>query len=359
MEPVKSVAAQQENEISLKDLILKIQEWSRYLLSKWLVLCIFGFVGGGLGLLYAIIKKPMYVAELTFVLEDGKSSNPLGAYAGLASQFGIDLGGSATSGIFAGDNILQFLRSRLMIEKTLLTPVKINGSTQTLADLYINMTGLREKWEKHPDLKDIGFPVGLDRKKFTLKQDSTLSLIYNKILDNNLNVTKPDKKLTFISVKSITEDEIFSKFFTEQLVKVATDFYVETKTKRYKVNVDKLQTEANDIEAALDRKTYAVAVSQDMNLNPARNQASVKTELATRDKIVLQTMYAEVVKNLELSKITMAQETPVIQIVDTPLRPLEKKKFGKLKGLVLGGFLGGFFTALWLVLRRVYKKIMG
>jgi hypothetical protein len=305
-----------------------------------------------------LLSKPNYTAELTFVLEDSKSSGPLGAYAGLASQFGIDLGGmGGSSGIFAGDNILQFLKSRLMIEKTLLTPVKtFDSSEKSLADLYMDID-MREKWKGKPRLAGIRFPL-IDRKKYSLLQDSVLFVIYNKILDDHLEVSKPDKKLTFISVKCVAKDETFSKVFTERLVKVATDFYIETKTKRSKTNVDKLQAEADGIEAALNRKTFAVAESQDMNLNPARSRASVGTELVARDKMVLQTMYAEVVKNLELSKITMAQETPVIQIVDVPILPLEMKKVGKLKGIVIGGFLVGLFTVMWLCIRRFYKKLM-
>ncbi|HEY0609864.1 MAG TPA: lipopolysaccharide biosynthesis protein [Chitinophaga sp.] len=348
----------QQDEMSLRELIIKVQEWVRYLLSKWLVIVIFGLLGGGLGLLLAVIKQPKYVAELTFVLEDSKSSNPLSAYAGIASQFGIDLGGMGSgSGIFAGDNILQFLRSRLMIEKTLLTPVVHKGKEQSLADLYIQVNELRDKWAKDPALKNISLPPS-DRKKFSLVQDSVLFLLYDRIVKNDLDVEKPDKKLTFISVKCVTRDEIFSKFFTERLVKVATDFYVDTKTKRYKTNIDKLQAEADGLEAALNRKTYAVAQSQDVNLNPARSLAGVSTELVTRDKIVLQTMYAEVVKNLELSKITMAQETPIIQIVDVPILPLEKDRLGKLKALVLGGLLSGFLTVGWLVIRKFYRNVM-
>jgi len=69
-------------------------------------------------------------------------------------------------------------------------------------------------------------------------------------------------------------------------------------------------------------------------------------------------MYGEVIKNLELSKISMAQETPVIQIVDKPILPLEKKRFGKLMGLVIGGIAGGFLYVMFLMLKKVYLEIM-
>lgn len=346
-----------EDEISLKDLIIKTRNWIAYLLGKWKIIVPVGLLGGALGFTYAYFQEPNYQAELTFVLEDSKS-NPLGAYAGIASQFGIDLGAGSSSGVFTGDNIIEFLKSRLMIEKTLLSPVTINGKEQSIAELYITSEKLRKAYNQKPALKDIQFPVQADRKKFSLLQDSILSDLHKRILKKNLSVARPDKKLSFISVKCLSPSDVFSKVFTERLVVEATDFYIETKTKRSKKNVDKLQAKADSIETLLNQKTYSAAYAQDLNQNPVKRVATVGLEMANRDKMVLQTMYGEVVKNLELSKMTMAQETPLIQIVDTPSLPLEKKKFGKLKGLIIGGFLAGFLILIWLIVKRIYRDVM-
>src|SRR5690606_41692662 len=82
-----------EDEISLKELILKIKEWMAYLWSKKWTIIIAGIIGDALGLAYSFIKKPIYTATTTFVLESGEKGGGLGAYAGLASMVGIDLGG--------------------------------------------------------------------------------------------------------------------------------------------------------------------------------------------------------------------------------------------------------------------------
>lgn len=360
MQEIKQTIVQQsEKEITLKELVLKLKDWRTYLLSKWWVIGIMGVVGAGLGLTYALLESTKYVAKLTFVLEDSGSGSPLAAYAGLASQFGIDLGGASSSGVFQGDNILEFLKSRLMIEKTLLSPIKVNNNKeQSLADLYIEIYHLDESWEKRPNLKGIHFPFNLDRSKFSLEQDSLLNMIQKRIVKTNLKITKPDKKLNFISVTCTTPDQIFSKSFTERLVKEATDFYVNTKIKRSQVNVNKLQSATDSLEILLNRKTYSLAAAKDLNQNPAREVANVKSEVQARDKMVLQTMYAEVVKNLELSKMAMAQEIPIVQVVDTPILPLERDRLGKVKGILLGGFLGGFFATIWLIMRNLYKQIM-
>ena len=61
---------------------------------------------------------------------------------------------------------------------------------------------------------------------------------------------------------------------------------------------------------------------------------------------------------LELSKVTLRKETPLIQVIDRPILPLEKDKVSKLKSLILGGFLAGFLTVLYLVFSSLYKKIV-
>ncbi len=358
MDPIKQDSGW-ESELTLKTLILKIKAWISFLFSKKYTILIVGLLGGGLGLGYALLKKPAYVAELTFVVEDGKGSM-LGAYAGIASQIGIDMPSeTGMSGVFSGDNVIEFLQSRLIVEKALMTAVKAgDGKQTTLADIFIDANELREGWKGKPGLEGLHYPPGLQRENFSLKQDSIIKVLYDKITKDNLDVTKPDKKLGFIAVKCSSVDERFSKYFTDNLVKEATNFYIRTKTQRSKTNVDKLQATADSIEHLLNKQSYAIARKMDINQNPAKALATVTTELGVRDKMVLQTMFGEVLRNLEVSKMAMARETPVIQIVDTPSFPLKIEKLGKAKGIVIGGILAGFFICVWLIIRKLYKNIM-
>jgi len=51
------------------------------------------FMGALLGLAYAWNTKPKYKAEFSFVLEDEKGGGGLSGALGLASQFGLNIGG--------------------------------------------------------------------------------------------------------------------------------------------------------------------------------------------------------------------------------------------------------------------------
>ncbi len=358
MEHSANTQNEAQHQVSLKDIILQIIDWLKYFISQWKTIVPVGLLGAGLGFWYALSVEKKYESEITFVLENN-SGGQLAGYAGIASQMGFDLGSQAGTGIFSDDNILEFLKSRLLIERTLLSPMP--GSTKpgySLADEYTRINKFREKWAEKPELRDIKFPSILDRKKFTLSQDSLLNEFRKKIVKEELVVSKPDKKLSFISVKCVSPDELYSKRFTEVLVREATDFYVATKIKRSQTNVDKLQAKADSILSLLNAKTYSVAETRDVNMNPVRNIAQVKEELGMRDKLVLQTMYGEVVKHLEMSRMSMNQETPIIQIIDSPILPLKILKFGKLKGMIIGGLIAGFLCIGILILRRIYLNVM-
>ena len=230
------------DELSLKDLILIARNWFDYLLSKRKFILIVGLLGGIMGLMYAYLKAPTYEAELSFVVEDERSTSS-GAYAGIVSQFGFDLGGNA-GGVFQGDNLLALMQSRSMLQKALLTVVKIDGESKTLADLYIDINHLREKWtKKNLVIKDVYFLPGADPLQFSLHQNSIINDFHYRLKDNNLFVGKSDKKTNIISVRVNSGNELFSKYFAEALVKEVSDFYVETKTKktsRYSITLAKV-----------------------------------------------------------------------------------------------------------------------
>jgi uncharacterized protein involved in exopolysaccharide biosynthesis len=337
------------DEISLKELIQKIQEWIAYLKTQWKLIIGIAAIGGIIGFVYASFQKPTYLATTTFVLEEDKGGG-MGGAMGLASSFGFDLGGGG-GGLFTSSNIIELMKSRLVVEKTLLNPVNVAGKEISLADYYIQINELKSK---------VNFPVNADRTKFSLDQDSILYGISSSLTNNNLTIAQKDKKVSILSLTVKSESELFSKLFCEQLLKETSNFYIETKSKKSRLNVDILQRQADSIRAELNGAITGVAAASDnvYNLNPAFN---VKLTPSTRRQVDVQANTAiltQLVAQLELSKVSLRKETPLVQLIDRPILPLEKDKIGRLKSLVLGGFLAGFLTVLYLVFRQLYRKMV-
>jgi len=350
---------EQNDEISLKELIEKAKEWFDYLLSQWITIVLAGVIGAALGLTYSFIKKPVYTATLSFAMEDEKGGGGLGGALGLASSFGIDLGGSG-GGIFSGSNLTELFKSRSMVEKTLLSPVVINGKTISLAEMYIKNNEWRKDWEKKKGLAKLEFLPNANRQQFTRAQDSIMGKMYEGLLKGSLSVAQKDKKISIISIDVASENELFSKYFCEALAKQVSDFYVSTKSKKARENMAILQRQLDSVRGQLNGSITRVAVANDntFNLNPALN---VRRAPAARSQVDVQANTAiltELVKQSELAKVTLRKETPLIQVIDRPILPLPKEKFGKIKGIVLGGVFGGFLILFYLIIKRLHKQLV-
>jgi hypothetical protein len=348
-------SAKRKNDNSYRELFLRFLDLFNYLKSKWVRIFIASFCGSIIGLFLAIYTPIKYVAKLTFVVEE--TGNSRGGLSALAGQFGFDLGNSGGGSLFNGDNILLFLKSESLCRETLLTPYDEFGKL-TLADRYAEVKGLKKRWIKSKDIGEINFAKKAN-KSFTRIEDSLLQLIIKKhILATDLSVLKPDKKSSFIQVVVSTNDEKLSALFSNRLVKIASDKYIESKIKIKAENVAILQRRADSLAEVLNYKTYKAANSQQIlvDVNPAIRTAPINAEISAREKSMAGTIFAEVVKNLEIGKSILSQETPAIQVVDQSTFPLEKIKAGKLRGIILWGFLFGFFFSMYLLLINWIRK---
>jgi len=348
------------DEISLKELVLKIKEWYQFLLTKWRLIILAGIIGSLIGFTYAYFQKPIYKALLTFALEEEKSGGGgLGGALGLASQFGIDLGSSG-GGAFSGANLIELMKSRKLVEKTLLSPIEVDGKAQSLVEYYLAFNEIKKDWDEKPLLKNVSFPIDADRTKFTLQQDSILKNLAAGLIKTDLVISQKDKKVSILSIEMNSTNEQFAKVFCETIAKETSEYYVEIKSKKSKMNVDILQHQADSIRAELNSAITGVAAAADnvFNLNSAMNVRRTPSARRQVDVQANTAILTQLVGNLELAKVTLRKETPLLQIIDRPSFPLEKEKVGKLKSLVLGGFLAGFLTVLYLVFSSLYKKLV-
>lgn len=341
-----------QDNISIVDFIKQIKIYSKYLLSKWKVIAVVVLLGMITGVLYSYFKPIKYRADLTFVLDE-KSNGGVGEYSGIASQFGINLGAGGSAGVFTDNNLIQFLQSRKLIEKTLLTKVEIGQQEQLLIDIYIENNKLSEDWKEDPSLVKIDFSI--DKSMFTIKHDSLLAIIYNTILEENISVDKIDKKNDILLVSFISEHQLFSKLFVENLVRNASDFYIDSKTQKSKKTVDIMQKRTDSVKNELNAALSGRALVTDQNLFVVRQQANVSRVRQEVNIQVLSAMYTEMVKNLELAKFTRLQDEPVIQIIDEPILPLYKIRLSKSKGAIFGLVISLLLVCIYLIVIKYIK----
>ena len=303
--------------------------------------------------LYANFAKSTFKAEISFVLSSNSASD--GGLMGLANQFGLDLGSSNTDA-FAGDNIISLMKSRKMVEEALLK--KPEGSTISL----INIIGKEMKLDKslaENERTKGAFPFPDDESKMTLIQDSLFRGIYLNIQESMLDVSKPDKDLGIYIVSTNSVNETFSYYLTKYLVSVTSAFYINTKLSSAKKSLEMLQNEADSLRNLLGGVITSAGAETDrtFNLNPAYQVERSGIQQNQLRASALGTAYGEVLKNLEIAKISLQKQTPLYQIIDEPSLPLLQEKPGKLTSLIIGGFIGAFIIMGILIVRRLLKTV--
>lgn len=345
-----------DGQYTVGDFFDHIAQFFRYLLKRWWQIGLAVFAGAALGLLLFAYQKPKYEAECSFILEEPQGL--MGGLGGLASQFGLDLGAMTTggNGMFSGDNIFEILSSKVILKEILLTEMNTGEQHMKLADRYLEISGLKEKWQEHPRLKTVNFIKTAHLADMGVLQDSVLNIVYESILKKHLTVERVSKKGTIIKAQVVSIDPAFSKLLVERLVFGSRDFYKQVKTSVSSANVIRLQKKADSLLALLSSRSFNAAQMQYNDPNPAMKVLQVPTELATRDKTILSTLYAEVVKNLEIARTTEMMQTPVIEILDMPPLSLYDNKKGRLFFSAVGGLAVAALYCIFLYIRFNKRK---
>lgn len=345
----------EEEKISLGSLIRLFLDWVNFMLSKWLLIGIGSVVTLGLTLGYNYLKTPIHFAKTSFVLENDGSSG-LGEFSSLASLAGVNLGGlSEGSALFQIDNIQSLYGSHRMIEETLLTAANFEDDEMLLINRYATSEELIKSWSK------IGVELEnflKSRENFSRAQDSILIEVIRDIQEKQLHVAKPSRKTSILEVGFYSKDEALAKAFNEAHVFNVNQFYQQTRTKKTSNNLRVLSWQADSVKRVLDKSLQVLAeVDQSVpNPNPLYKTSQVPYQKALIQVQANSAIYEEIVKQLELAKVAHRNSQPLIQVIDSPMFPLEDNRWELFKTLVIGGFLGVVLMVLFLTGKRIVRS---
>jgi uncharacterized protein involved in exopolysaccharide biosynthesis len=322
----------------------------RALLRKWWLFLTVAVIFGTIGFIYAAMQPPVYKSRLTFALDDAGGSS--GGFASLASQFGLNLGGNTD--IFSGDNIIEIIKSRRMIERVLLSTDTINKKPVTLIEHYLDISGKRKDNEK---LASAHFPAGVNRSTFSYLQDSVLNLVYVEMTKNYIDAQKPDRRLNIFEINITSPEERFSKLMTERLVSETNEYYTELRTKKAKSTLEALENRIEAMKTGLNTNITSRASVKDANLNPVFESSQVPVMQHQAQMEVYSAAYAEIFKNLEVARFQYLNNIPLLQIIDAPEYPMEKIKKSRLKTALLFAILANLilFIILWVMAKPSHK----
>lgn len=300
-------------------------------------------IGGIFGWLATFVLPPVKQKAAYMIAADEEGASP--GWESLLAQFGLDVGGSNPAGVFQGESLVALFQTRSMIEGALLNKVPLKGDSVILAEAVFKET----KHSRKPEFKDVKFAT--DREQQDDLADSALYLAYKYVQKSMLSVAKPEKKQTFIHVSCVHTDKELAMAMSSSMITTVTTFYIESLTKKARKNLDVLRNQADSVQMSLNENLAITAELGDENVNPWRQTARTGQNRAVIDLQISMAVFGELTKNLQLAEIGLRKQTPLIQIIESPVYPLEKVGIPAWQIIALGILLGLAVAFYWLYLR--------
>ena len=313
---------------------LKVIKAFRFWVLGVVIMGVFG------GFVFGTYMGPQrYNAEYIIAAEQEKSSG----WENLLAQFGMEVGGSNPGGVFVGESLVRLFSVRSSVEKALLRPYKGSGNDKRLiADLFYADLSERIKGK----LKNVQF--NRDVRQHNSATDSALWFLYKYINKKVLSATKPDKKQTFINVSCKHVNDTLAIEFSEAMIDVVTDKYIQSITRNVRKNLVVLRKEADSIKVVMDNNIARNANNMDYNINPLQQSAKVEQNKSLIDMQISISLYGEIVKNLKLAELALKKQTPLIEVVDIPHFPVEKLGWTMWQYAMVGAALGLILSFVFL-----------
>ena len=333
----------ENKEIEIRDIIITLKEIKQELISRSFKIGLFVFLFSLTAVLINFFQDSRYKAELSFVVEDKQKSTPLSSVSGLASQFGFDFFSSSNT-TFSQANIMELLKSRGVISKTLLR----SNNKKLFIQNYISMYNLDSDWENNKDLEGITFKNQID-----IKHDSIITMIWEKIIEDDISVEIKNDETDIIYLSFKSKEEKFAKLFSENLIDEMSSMYIEYQTKQSTNTIDFLQNRADSVFNELEKAEEEFARVKDINQRIIKASGRLKELQLMRSVEVLSTMYLELVKNIEISKLTLLNQTPIIQVIDRPTLPLEDTKLSTFLVFFISFVLSFLISVFYFVFRKM------
>ena len=344
-------------EFSPKVLLLQVRRGLAYLMSRWWKILLVAIAFGIVGYVYSTRKHPVYLAEVTFALDEGATqSRPKSGLSIIQEELGLSTDAGAV--FSSATNILELIQSRMLIEKTLRSKVTVNGHSLGFMDFFLDSLDYREKWMKGKKNQRMDFASLKNSPSDSLFINGLVRNMYETIKSSIIKIEGKGGGSSIVKVTAVSENEYFSKYFLEALLENVTAYYVESKTRRSKINLDFIQKRTDSIRIAYSAALYGRAAFTDANINPIRLTATVSGDRQQTDVQILRASYIELVSSLESAKTALMQDTPLIQYLDSPILPLQKTGSNPVKYFIIFFIAGVFVSAAYFTVRLIVKDIM-
>lgn len=298
---------------------------------------------------YLSIRPDKYKANVTFMTNTQQDSG-MSSILQMAGQFGVVAPSSGNN--LSADKLIELMGTRTMLLNALLKTGLVDGDTDLLLNHYLKMQNKYSEDGRFESTKV---------EDFSYQENDMADEIIDQIRRLVLEANSSENGIIRASVNLPSEE--LAKQFMDNLVAEVSAYHLETATEKEAEELELIQERADSIKQALNVAEYNLSNWYTRNSRALKASAvspqvySEKVKL-DREAEILGQAYIEVVKGVEITKLSLLRQQPIIQVIDAPTYPLEKDEPNKVLifGLSIAGLLG--LTTLILILRKMIKDAL-
>ncbi len=346
----------EDDEIQIGTFFKGVNETIWFIIKRWYIVLLFVAIFCGIGAMYSIWYGKKYIATSSFAVEgQSASSSLLSSAMSLANALGIQ-SSSSKGNAYNNNFFATLIQSRKVIKESLMTEGIMNGKKDLMANHYITLYKWREGsllhkgWNKSPRLKDFYFkkkPID----QFTPLEDSISNIIYESIVDNNIEIIYDESTPFNIGIFT-TRNRDYSMNMLKILLDKSASYYMENVYALNQKNMRVAEFRVDSLGRELKKFDFRVASLRDQSNNTIRQKGLLNVNNAAREQTLLNAQYSAAVNNVELARVTILTSAPVLQIIDDPAYSTQVSFVNMTIAIIVGVFLGIFFGSIYLFVRR-------
>lgn len=362
-----------EKELTLKEIILLVQEYSKELLSNWLLIACFVIPITAYLVWGSLSPELTYLGSITFMVNEDKGEN-MSNVAGLLSSFRI---GSKLDDENALEKVLQLFRSRRIVENTIFQKIIIDGKDDYIANHIVDIYSYprllgpyrkfgmsQRQWLDEMEKLD-GFRFQSDSSiHFNKEGQIMMQVLYDWVVGNpDLGIgsmvgSTIDEKTGIMNISLTTIDEALTLKMVMKLYDELSDFYIEKTIEKQLKIFEIMEFKRDSIQAELMAADRQLAEFEDSNRSLVWVRGELKRTRLERDVRILEIMYGEVIRKLEVADFALRRKRPYVEIIDEPVSPINPSGASVISALIIGLLIGGGLSAGFVIVRKIIRDAM-
>ena len=308
-----------------------------------------------LGLLVAFLS-PKEFKVVTTMLPQSESESGLGQFSSLAAMAGFDLSLGSSSAEISPVIFPQIVESAPFMMELLNTPftfskvdhpvsifdyyvnIRKPGIFECLVNYTIGLPGTIKMALKKPVHVDKG-SISKNIQSFTEDEDVMMKFMKDRVA---LTINKKEGYLTLTCMmpEALLTAQVADKA-QNLLQKYIIEYKVKSSTEQLKFVEQRYKEKKKDFENA----QIKLAWFNDRNQNVSTAMVKAQRERLQTEYDISYSVYSELAKMLEQSKIQVKKQTPVFMIIKPVVVPVEKSKPRRTMILVIFTLVGAVVGA--------------